>query len=418
MPIKRVLSQADDFSIKKPIKIWTDDIDETSLEQLRMLGSLPFVFKHVAVMPDVHAGRGSTIGSVIATKGAITPATVGVDLGCGMSAYKLPGVRPEQLEGKLARIRAAIENVVPVGFAVHKNEAGLTVLNSIEKSQLRIGKAAVLERARSKGNPDKILRGVEKAGDQVGSLGGGNHFIEVCISKNNEVWLMLHSGSRGVGNLIAQHHISVAQGLMKQAFYEVPHRDLAYLLEGTTEFEHYIEDMNWAQDFAYLNRRAMGRLVLRELIEILDIRDQKQQVLRAESIPFIDCHHNYVEMERHFNEDVWVTRKGAVRARIGDFGIIPGSMGAKSFIVRGLGNPESFYSCSHGAGRRMSRTEAKKRFSADDLAKETHGIECRKDKDVVDEIPSAYKNIDEVMKNQEDLVEVVEELRQVVCVKG
>jgi tRNA-splicing ligase RtcB len=382
------------------------------------MGTLPFVFKHVAVMPDVHAGKGSTIGSVLATKGAITPATVGVDLGCGMSAYKIPGLKPSQLEGKLPKIRRAIEKVVPVGQSVHKGNAGLRMLHPSETQSCLKGKQEVLDRARSFVGNDRHLGGLDKVSTQMGTLGGGNHFIEVCVSKHDEVWLLLHSGSRGVGNMIAQHHINLAKGLMKKAFIELPNPDLAYFLEGSREFDHYISDMLWAQEFAYLNRRSMGRLVLNELIEIFDLRDAKGSRLQAEALAFIDCHHNYVARETHFGEEVWVTRKGAVRAFANDLGIIPGSMGAKSFIVKGRGEAESFCSCSHGAGRRLSRTKAKDLYTEADLRRQTQGIECRKDDGVLDEIPAAYKNIDEVMQNQSDLVEVVEELRQLVCVKG
>ena len=418
MPIENILSKNTHEDIRHPIKIWTDDIDEKSIDQLRRLGSLPFVYKHIAVMPDVHAGKGSTIGSVIPTKGAITPATVGVDLGCGMSAYKIPRLKPSDLEGKTASMRQMIEKKIPVGRAGHKNEAGISFLLDDELELLIKGKEDVLQRARGIGNPDHILRGADKAGDQMGTLGGGNHFIEVCVSKKEEVWLMLHSGSRGLGNLIASYHISVAKGLMKKAFIDLPDSDLAYFWEGSKEFDHYIADMLWAQKFAYYNRRSMGRSVLEGIIEIFDLRDGNGQFVNPSNLDFIDCHHNYVAKEHHFGENIWVTRKGAVRAGKKDMGIIPGSMGAKSFIVQGRGNEESFCSCSHGAGRKMSRTAAKKEFTAKDLAEQTAGIECRKDDGVVDEIPAAYKNIDDVMRRQADLVEVKEELRQVLCVKG
>ncbi|MBQ49185.1 MAG: RNA-splicing ligase RtcB [Zetaproteobacteria bacterium] len=418
MPIEKILTRETHEDIRSPIKIWTDDIDEASMNQLRQLGALPFVYKHIAVMPDVHAGKGSTIGSVIPTKGAITPATVGVDLGCGMSAYKIPGLTPDDLEGKTAKIRKMIEKRVPVGQASHRDEDGVGFLAEAELNQLLQGKADVLARARSLGNCDRILRGANKAGPQLGTLGGGNHFIEVCVSKKFEVWLMLHTGSRGLGNLIAQHHIAVAKNLMKRAFIDLPDPDLAYLWEGSGEFEHYIADMQWAQNFAFFNRRSMGRAVLAGIIDLFDLRQAGGRPLSVDAIEYVDCHHNYVAREHHFGENVWVTRKGAVRAGIKDVGIIPGSMGAKSFIVQGRGNADAFCSCSHGAGRKMSRTAAKKMFTAQDLAAQTKGIECRKDDGVVDEIPSAYKNIDEVMANQSDLVEIKEELRQVLCVKG
>ena len=417
MPIKKILNI--DTSPSKPVKIWTDDIDEKSMEQLRSLGSLPFIFKHVAVMPDVQAGKGSTIGSVIATQGAITPATVGVDLGCGMSAYKIPELTPELLETKLKDLRRNIESVIPVGFSCHKNEEGVKTLLPEEITGLKNGRDGVLDRARSLAEDNKILRGVEKLGQQAGTLGGGNHFIEVCVSKNGEVWLMLHSGSRGLGNLIAQYHIEVAKGLMKKAFIDLPSPDLAYFWEGSNEFDHYLKDMLWAQTFAYWNRRAMGRLALAAIYKTFGMNPQAGGGYEGlAKMPFIDCHHNYVAKEHHYGSDVWVTRKGAVRARQGDLGIIPGSMGARSFIVSGLGNAESFCSCSHGAGRKMSRTQAKKVFTVDDLKAQTSGVQCRKDNGVVDEIPGAYKDIDEVMANQSDLVEVREELRQLICIKG
>ena len=417
MPIQKILTKENGLSQGSPIKVWTEDIDEQSMKQLSQLGGLPFVFKHVAVMPDVHAGKGSTIGSVVATKGAITPATVGVDLGCGMSAYKIPGLKPEDLEGKTAKIREQLEKAIPVGFAAHKGEEGFKHLPEADVAKVKQGKEEVLSRADSKKH-QKIIRAVDKSGKQMGTLGGGNHFIELCVSKKNEVWLMLHSGSRGVGNLIAQYHIEKAKGIMKKAFIDVPNPDLSYFWEGTQEFDHYIAVMLWAQEYAYYNRRAMGNIALGHIINLFDLRHESGRQLRGTDLSFIDCHHNYVAKENHFDENVWVTRKGAVRAMKGDYGIIPGSMGAKSYIVKGKGNTMSFCSCSPGAGRKMSRTQAKKLFSHKDLEEQTHGVECRKDPGVVDEIPAAYKDIEEVMKNQEDLVEIVEELRQVVCVKG
>jgi tRNA-splicing ligase RtcB len=362
MTIKRILTKQKFPELKVPVKIWTDDIEEQSIKQLRNLGSLPFVYKHIAVI--------------------------------------------------------LIEGSIPVGFHSHGGGEGVHFLDHNELSFLVSGKAKVLARNSATGSSDKIIRGIAKTGGQIGTLGGGNHFIELCVSKKDEVWLMLHSGSRGVGNLIARHHIEVAKGLMKKAFIDLPDKDLAYLWEGSTEFDHYISDMLWAQNFAYLNRRSMGRNVLGHIINLFDLRDSNGALLRGSCLEYVDCHHNYVSKENHFGNNVWVTRKGAVRAGFSDMGIIPGSMGAKSFIVKGRGNEDSFCSCSHGAGRKMSRTAAKKKFTADDLAAQTKGVECRKDDGVVDEIPSAYKNIDEVMEHQSDLVEVVEQLRQVLCVKG
>ena len=399
MPVQTVFSD-----VRVPVKVWASEIDELAAKQLRNAGNLPFVFKWIAVMPDVHAGKGSTIGSVIATSGAIVPACVGVDLGCGMSAVRTSLV-PDQLEGRLPELRRRIEKAVPTGAASHRDDARLQDLADSDREILLEGAKQITARD---GAGAKVLRGVEKFPTQLGTLGSGNHFIEICLSAKHEVWLMLHSGSRGVGNLIAQHHIEVARGLMKKMFIELPDPDLSYLAEQTPEYDQYMNDMLWAQEFARLNRKSMLAAILREMDAMWTFtRDAP-----------IDCHHNYVARENHYGQNVLVTRKGAVRARAGDLGIIPGSMGAKSYIVRGLGNLESFHSCSHGAGRRMSRNEAKRRFTERDLAEQTSGIECRKDAAVVDEIPAAYKSIDQVMADQRDLVEPIEELKQVLCVKG
>jgi tRNA-splicing ligase RtcB len=402
MPVLKVLSGE-----RVPIKIWSKDVEEAAASQLRNTGNLPFVFKWVAVMPDVHAGKGSTIGSVIATKGAIVPACVGVDLGCGMQAVRT-SLRPDQLESKLPALRSRIERAVPTGAASHADDRHLDMLGESDTTLLVEGARNIESRCNLDGQSDKVLRGIDKFPTQLGTLGSGNHFIEVCVSKKDEVWVVLHSGSRGVGNLIAQHHINVARGLMKKMFIELPDLDLSYLVQETPEYDAYMNDMLWAQEFARLNRLVMMQSILAEM----------RLMWPFDTSPAIDCHHNYVSHENHFGENVLVTRKGAVRARRGDLGIIPGSMGAKSYIVRGLGNEEAFQSCSHGAGRRMSRTQARKSFSAADLVRETKGVECRKDEAVLDEIPSAYKDIDEVMDNQNDLVEAVEELKQVLCVKG
>lgn len=402
MPIKTVLSGS-----RVPVKIWSQEVDETAKRQLALTGNLPFVFKHVAVMPDVHAGKGSTIGSVIATEGAIVPACVGVDLGCGMSAVKT-SLKPGELDGKLPELRRRIERAVPTGQAGHPDDKRLEVIDPADAGALVQGAKDILSRVNLDATQTKVLRGVEKFPTQLGTLGSGNHFIEVCVSTQGEVWLMLHSGSRGVGNLIAQHHIEVARGLMKKMFISLPDPDLAYLVEETREYDEYMNDMMWAQEFARLNRKAMLRSILAEMSGMFAFTTETP----------IDCHHNYVSREHHYGRNVLVTRKGAVRARRGDLGIIPGSMGAKSFIVRGLGNPESFDSCSHGAGRKMSRTQARRAFTEADLAAQTAGVECRKDDAVLDEIPGAYKSIDEVMANQSDLVEPIVELKQVLCVKG
>ncbi len=391
MPVKQVLKG------RVPVKIWTDDADSKSLQQLKNIASLPFVFHHVAAMADVHLGIGATVGSVIATKGAVIPAAVGVDIGCGMAAVLLP-FRSAVLEGKIASIRRSIERLVPVGFNSHKHIA--------PSARLWDGWS------RFSGLHRKAQHLLAKAMSQVGTLGGGNHFIEVCLDTEDRVWVMLHSGSRNLGKSLADIHIHEAKGMMKKALISLPDRDLAYLDEGTSEYDSYLNDLHFAQDYARENRRAMLACVL----------DQLRVVLNR-GVPIIpemeiDCHHNYAAKETHFGCEVLVTRKGAVRAGAGDLGIIPGSMGSRSFIVRGKGSPDSFESCSHGAGRRMSRREAKRRFTLADLREQTRGVECRKDGGVLDEIPGAYKSIDKVMADQSDLVEVVADLKQVLCVKG
>jgi len=375
------------------IKAWTDyvGIEAEAEKQLIQLASLPFIYKHIAVMPDVHAGKGSTVGTVIATEGNIIPAAVGVDIGCGMMAVKLP-FKVEQLKN-LHQLRSSIERSVPVGFDYH--DEPIPYLNHIKKLY----------------RPDVDQR----AWQQFGSLGGGNHFIEVCKDQNLDAWVVIHSGSRGIGNKLATKHIEKAKGLMKESFISLPDPDLAYLAQGTKEFDAYINDLLWAQDYAFYNRQAMMDLVLKALS--YHLYKEERNLLRDAGL-VINSHHNYSRKETHFGRDIWLTRKGAVSAQKGEFGIIPGSMGAKSFIVKGKGNPESFCSCSHGAGRKMSRTQAKKRFTTEDLKEQTAGIECRKDKEVVDEIPAAYKNIEDVMRSQEDLVEIVYTLNQLICVKG
>jgi tRNA-splicing ligase RtcB len=397
-----------------PIKIWTEEVEESALKQLKNTASLPFVFKHVAAMPDVHLGYGATVGSVVATKGAIVPACVGVDIGCGMSAVHLEGIRVSDLTGKLPRLRQAIEKAIPVGMGMHKDREG----ERVSKPKIWDPVLADMKtvESRSKG---PLRNGFKKVVSQLGTLGGGNHFIEVCVGRRPEalaqeepeVWLMLHSGSRGIGNLIGQHYIQTAKNEMVDAFVKLDDPDLAYFLEGTKSFQDYLFDMRWAQSFAYANRRAMEELALRAIYSTLAL--SRPKVLHT-----IDCHHNYVADEVHFGEQVLVTRKGAVRAGRGELGIIPGSMGARSFIVEGLGNKDSFSSCSHGAGRKMSRGEAKRIFDKADLLEQTQGVECRKDLGVLDEIPGAYKDIDVVMANQRDLVQVQRELKQLICVKG
>jgi tRNA-splicing ligase RtcB (3'-phosphate/5'-hydroxy nucleic acid ligase) len=362
---------------------------------LRNVSRLPCLFKHVALMPDAHLGKGSMVGSVIATKDAVIPATVGVDIGCGMMAVKTP-FRSGILDRKMAEFRHEIERAIPVGFNAYKE--------------------SVDEASRWEGwdTFDDLHSGVQdrkrKSMVQLGTLGGGNHFIEVCLDTDDNVWLMLHSGSRNIGKELAERHIATAKSLHK--LNELPSQDLAYFIQGTDEFKAYWRDLDWAQAYAMKNREIMMKRLLKSFNRMFN--DQRE--FRPEIT--VNCHHNYVSVEEHFGDKVYVTRKGAINAESGRYGIIPGSMGAKSFIIKGLGNPESFNSCSHGAGRKMSRTKAKSKYTIDDLKKQTEGVECRKDKGIVDEIPGAYKDIEEVMRAQNDLVEVVAELKQVICVKG
>ncbi len=379
-----------------PVKIYTNDVDEKSQAQLANIASMPFIHHHVAAMPDVHLGRGATVGSVIPTRGAIIPAAVGVDIGCGMNAARL-SLKASSLPDTLKAIRSQIERDVPVGRAGHKEARWQDA--SLEKIAPGL-----------KHIQDKYPKLTADWQGQMGSLGGGNHFIELCLDENDGLWVMLHSGSRGIGNRIGTFFIAAAQKEMERHFIQLPDRDLAYLVEGSELFDDYLEAVGWAQDYAMENRRAMMALVLKALA-----RHLPPFVLTEESI---NCHHNYVAREQHYGAEVWVTRKGAIRAGEGELGIIPGSMGARSYIVRGKGSAESLCSCAHGAGRKMSRTEAGKRFTVEDLKAQTEGIECRKDNRVIDEIPGAYKDIDTVMANQSDLVEVVHTLSQVLCVKG
>jgi tRNA-splicing ligase RtcB len=354
----------------------------------------------------VHAGKGSTIGSVIATERAIVPAAVGVDIGCGMNAVRLT-LRADQLPDSLSAIRDAIEKAVPLGKGGNQSQDILDA--NLQRLPFMGGDRMTDQLADIGGGIENMLI---KSASQLGTLGSGNHFIELCVDESNQVWVMLHSGSRGIGNMIGTHFIERAKRNMEKFFINLPDTDLAYLPEDTDDFNEYVEAVQWAQDYALENRRVMMQAVLRAVggaLPQLDIQASEEAV---------SCHHNYVEREHHFGRNLWVTRKGAVRARAGDLGIIPGSMGQKSYIVRGKGNLESYCSCSHGAGRQMSRAEAKRQFSLTDLVNQTQGIECRKDADVIDEIPSAYKDLDLVMANQADLVEVVHTLRAVLCVKG
>jgi tRNA-splicing ligase RtcB len=375
------------------IKLWVDDAEPEAMQQLHKLASLPFIYKHVSVMPDAHAGKGSTVGTVIATQGAIIPAAVGVDIGCGMMACKLP-FKIDVFEN-LSKLRASIERSVPVGFNSNK-EVTLSVGNRIS-TELRSDLS-------------------QKHALQIGTLGGGNHFIEICGDENNDAWVILHSGSRNLGKTSAEKHIDKAKGLMKQYFIDLPDSDLAYLAQGTIEFDLYLQDLLFSQKYASINREEMMNRILKDIYYHLN--GFNCEVSSDYPLLTINCHHNFTQMENHFGKNIWITRKGAVSAREGQYGIIPGSMGTKSYIVKGLGNVDSFCSCSHGAGRKMSRAAARKLFNIKDLQKQTAGVECRKDIGIVDEIPSAYKDIDVVMDNQKDLVEIVHTLKQIMCIKG
>jgi tRNA-splicing ligase RtcB (3'-phosphate/5'-hydroxy nucleic acid ligase) len=391
----------------RPIKIWTDEVEASALTQLKNLSRLPFINSNgVACMPDVHAGIGSTVGTVIATEKAVIPAAVGVDIGCGMNAIRL-SLKASDLPDNLKPLRDEIEKRVPLGVGGghdHMRSVELDVLNRRHDGPILSTIVAPLY----KGDYEKFEA---KAASQLGTLGSGNHFIEICIDENQDVWIMLHSGSRGIGNMIGSHYIEVAKREMEQFFITLPDDNLAYFPEGTENFDNYMAAVGWAQNYALENRRIM----MQEVIEAMKQSVAKPFTITQEAI---NCHHNYVEKENHFGRNMWVTRKGAIRARAGDLGIIPGSMGQRSYIVRGKGDLQSYCSCSHGAGRVMSRAEAKRRFSITDLIAQTEGVECRKDESVIDEIPASYKDIDQVMANQTDLVEVVHQLKQVLCVKG
>lgn len=394
-----------------PIKAWTRgvQVEEAAAQQLKNVARLPFIYKWLAVMPDVHWGRGATIGSVIPTRGAIIPAAVGVDLGCGMMAVQT-GLSAKDLPDSLRSIRTAIEKAVPHGRTDNggANDRGAWGAPPARQQQvwehLQPGYDAIVARHPKVAHEQRLK--------QLGTLGTGNHFIEVCLDEKDTVWFMLHSGSRGIGNRIGTYFIELARQDMRRWFIDLPDVDLAYFPEGTDHFAEYFKAVYWAQEYALWNRTLMMEQVLAAVrsTALLPPFDATLQV--------VNCHHNYVTGEEHYGQQVFVTRKGAVRARAGDLGIIPGSMGACSFIVRGLGNPESFHSCSHGAGRAMSRHAAKRRFTLADHEAATAGIECRKDAEVLDETPAAYKPIADVIQAQADLVEVLHTLRQVVCVKG
>ncbi len=401
---------------KALIKAWIDGvgIEEHALQQLKNVAQMPFIHKHIAAMPDVHWGMGATIGSVIATKGAIIPAAVGVDIGCGMMALKTP-LTANDLPDNLFELRSDIEKAVPHGRTNNGQEGDRGAWHHYPEwiNLIRAPLNTGYERIIAKHPKIKPKR---DPWNHMGTLGSGNHFIELCLDENQDVWIMLHSGSRGIGNKIGMYFISKAKEEMVRWHIDkyIPDQDLSYLVENTELFDDYMHAIGWAQEFAMFNRHAM----MNSVISILLYKFPEAYSKKIIPEKAVNCHHNYVAIENHFGSNVLLTRKGAVRAREGDLGIIPGSMGAKSFIVRGKGNPESFHSCSHGAGRSMSRNEAKKRFTLADHEKATHGVECRKDKDVIDETPAAYKDIDDVMAAQSDLVEIVHTLKQIICVKG
>jgi tRNA-splicing ligase RtcB len=398
MPVRRELTGAG-----VPVRIFTEEIEPEALRQLEQVAALPFIHGHIAAMPDVHYGIGASVGAVIPTRGAIIPAAVGVDIGCGMNALRLT-LGANDLPESLRYVRAAIEARVPVGFEMH--EATIASKRALRELEPGLGRIFDAHPALEK----RLKKPRETWARQLGSLGGGNHFIELCLDQEQRLWVMLHSGSRGIGNALGTYFIELARRDLQRHMAQLPHRDLAYFQEGAQHFDEYVAAVEWAQGYALRNRQELMRLVL--------------ESLRHELPPFevtdeaINCHHNYVALEEHFGAQVYVTRKGAISARAGELGIIPGSMGARSYVVRGKGNADSLQSCAHGAGRRMSRAQARKRFKRADLELQTAGVECRKDSGVLDEIPGAYKDIDAVMANQDDLVEIVHTLKQVVCIKG
>lgn len=400
------------MELMKNVQGWTDgvEVDHQALNQIRKIAGLPIVAGHVAIMPDVHLGKGATVGSVIPTRGAIIPAAVGVDIGCGMCALRTD-LSANDLPTSLSAMRSAIESLVPVGFTIHDKEMnptheaahGRVLKQRMDALYARFETLSILQ----------VLGQVDarRIWKQLGTLGGGNHFIELCLDEAGAVWVMLHSGSRNIGKTIGEAAIGMAREAAHKAGIGLADRDLAWLREGTPEFRQYVEALQWAQDYAALNRDLMLFRVTRAIRDTMgrEIGSTKEA---------INCHHNYATVEEHFGSKVWITRKGAVSAREGQLGIIPGSMGAKSYIVRGKGNPLAYCSCSHGAGRRHSRGAAKRLFDLDALAAQTAGVECRKDEGVLDEIPGAYKDIDAVMAAQGDLVSVEHALKQVLCVKG
>lgn len=403
MPIQLTLNKNAVAGKGVPVKIFTNDIEDDAIRQLRTLSQLPFIHSHIAVMPDVHIGKGATVGSVIPTKDALIPSAVGVDIGCGMNAIRL-SIKGSQLPDNLGKIRLSLEQKVPVGFNCHQSIS--VKMSTLDPLAIRLKKITDKHKGLT-----KMLRNFDRTwAKQLGTLGGGNHFIELCVDENDDVWVMLHSGSRGIGACIGEYFITLAKKECETRLGFIPDRELSYFALGSQSFDDYMEAVQWAQDYAFENRREMMRLILNVL------KNELPHFVPTKEA--INCHHNYVSQETHFDSQVYITRKGAISAYDGELGIIPGSMGAKSYIVKGKGNSESFCSCSHGAGRRLSRGKAIRSFTLDDLKTQTAGIECRKDKGIMDEIPQAYKDIDTVMANQNDLVEVVHTLKQVMCIKG
>ncbi len=392
------------------VRMWTQGVpvEEAAYQQIRNIASLPILGGHVAIMPDVHVGKGAAVGTVIPTRGAIIPAAVGVDIGCGMVAVRTT-LKASDLPDSLAPLRAEIEARVPVGFGAHREPlrphgtAGDLLGRRMADLARRFAVLRIMQRI---GDYDPA-----RAWCQLGTLGGGNHFIELCLDEDDSLWVMLHSGSRNVGNTIGEAAIATARRVAEREHRHLADKNLAWLSAGTAEFDEYVEALAWAQDYAALNRDLMVDLICAALRRFFG-----GEVLLRDAA--VNCHHNYASLEEHFGSSLWITRKGALSARSGQLGIIPGSMGTKSFIVRGKGNPAAYHSCSHGAGRKMSRSEAKRRFTPADLAAQTAGVECRKDAGVIDELPAAYKDVDSVLSAQRDLVDVVHRLKQVLCVKG
>ena len=395
------------YQINKTAISWLpqEQIEPAAMQQIVKIASMPFIYKHVAIMPDCHVGMGATVGSCIPTDGAIIPAAVGVDIGCGMVAVRTPLSR-DDLPADLRGIREGIERRIPLSAGKYNRSVSSTAKARVATLEKKAGERLGLYRKLS-GRADWRL--------QLGSLGSGNHFIEITLDESEGVWAFLHSGSRGIGNKIAMQHIRTAQRLMKRESIRLPDRDLAYLSESTEEFDEYIRDLRWAQDFALLNREEMMDRVMTELSYTVYGEGGHEGELELERI---QCHHNFTQKERHYGKDVLVSRKGAIQAKEGQMGLIPGSMGTASYVVRGLGSVDAFETAPHGAGRRFSRTQARKRFTMDDFDRDMQGIEVRRSKEFIDELPGAYKDIDTVMEQSRDLVEIVHTFSQIVNVKG